>query len=54
MLATYSASKAFLATWTQALGKEVESKGITVQLLNTYFVVRSDPLFRYVEIVSID
>ena len=39
MLATYSGSKAFLATWTQALGKEVESKGITVQLSNTYFVV---------------
>lgn len=41
MLATYSASKSFLCTWTQALGREVESKGVSVQLLNTYFVVRS-------------
>ncbi|KAF8515357.1 3-ketoacyl-CoA reductase [Hysterangium stoloniferum] len=41
MLATYSGSKAFLSTWTQALAKEVESKGIVVQLLNTYFVVSS-------------
>ncbi|KAF8531611.1 3-ketoacyl-CoA reductase [Gautieria morchelliformis] len=41
MLAPYSASKSFLCTWTQALGKEVESKGVTVQLLNTYFVVSS-------------
>lgn len=40
MLATYSGSKAFLQTWSQALGKEVESKGITVSLVNAFFVVR--------------
>ncbi|KAF8588867.1 NAD(P)-binding protein [Ramaria rubella] len=39
MLATYSGSKAFLATWSQALAKEVESKGVTVQLVNAAFVV---------------
>ncbi len=40
MLATYSGSKAFLSTWTQALGEELKSKGIVVQLVNTFFVVR--------------
>lgn len=39
MLATYSGSKAFLQTWSQALAKEVESKGVTVSLINTFFVV---------------
>ncbi|KAG8905786.1 hypothetical protein FRB99_008265, partial [Tulasnella sp. 403] len=39
MLATYSGSKAFLSTWTQALAEEYRSRGITVQLVNTYFVV---------------
>jgi len=39
MLATYSGSKAFLSTWTQALGEELKSKGIVVQLVNTFFVV---------------
>jgi NAD(P)-dependent dehydrogenase (short-subunit alcohol dehydrogenase family) len=41
MLATYSGSKAFLASWTQALADEYKSKGIMVQLVNTYFVVCS-------------
>ncbi|KAG0696631.1 hypothetical protein DFH29DRAFT_950308 [Suillus ampliporus] len=39
MLATYSGTKAFLATFTSALAEEVRSHGIVVQHLNTYFVV---------------
>lgn len=41
MLAVYSGSKAFLSTWSQALADEYKSRGIVVQLVNTYFVVRS-------------
>lgn len=40
MLATYAGTKGFLYTWSQALGAELEPKGIHVRLLNTYFVVR--------------
>ena len=40
LLAVYSASKAFVSTWSQALGSELEGSGVTVQVLNTYFVVR--------------
>ncbi|KAJ8585088.1 NAD(P)-binding protein, partial [Rhizopogon salebrosus TDB-379] len=39
MLATYSGTKAFLATFTSALAEEVRSHGIVVQHLNTYFVI---------------
>lgn len=39
LLATYSASKAFLATWTKALGEEVKEHGITVRLIVPSFVV---------------
>jgi 17beta-estradiol 17-dehydrogenase / very-long-chain 3-oxoacyl-CoA reductase len=39
MLATYSGSKAFLSTWSQALAEEYKSKGITVQLVTAFFVV---------------
>jgi 17beta-estradiol 17-dehydrogenase / very-long-chain 3-oxoacyl-CoA reductase len=39
LLAVYSGSKAFVSTWSQALGSELEGSGITVELLNTYFVV---------------
>lgn len=38
-LSVYSASKAFLSTWSQALGMEVAKDGIIVEHLNTYFVV---------------
>ncbi|CEJ00591.1 Putative Very-long-chain 3-oxoacyl-CoA reductase [Rhizopus microsporus] len=38
-LSVYSASKAFLLAWSQALGMEVAKDGITVEHLNTYFVV---------------
>ncbi|KAI8091023.1 uncharacterized protein B0P05DRAFT_528434 [Gilbertella persicaria] len=38
-LSVYSAGKAFLSTWSQALGKEVEKDGIVVEHVNTYFVV---------------
>jgi len=39
LLQTYSASKAFLKTWSLSLTAEVREKGVEVQLLNTYFVV---------------
>ncbi|KAG5645417.1 hypothetical protein DXG03_006241 [Asterophora parasitica] len=39
MLATYSGTKAFLATFTSALAEEVRSHNITVEHVNTYFVV---------------
>ncbi|KAF5386193.1 hypothetical protein D9615_002289 [Tricholomella constricta] len=39
MLATYSGTKAFLATFTSALAEEVKSHNIIVEHVNTYFVV---------------
>ena len=39
MLATYSASKAFLRTFSDALSAELSPKGVVVQHANTYFVV---------------
>ncbi|KAJ1922054.1 hypothetical protein IWQ60_006642 [Tieghemiomyces parasiticus] len=39
LLSVYSGSKAFVSTWSQALGAEVQAKGVTVEHLNTYFVV---------------
>ncbi|KAJ3759462.1 3-ketoacyl-CoA reductase [Lentinula raphanica] len=39
MLATYSGTKAFLSTFTSALAEEVGQHGITVEHVNTYFVV---------------
>ncbi|KAG1050959.1 hypothetical protein G6F43_006805 [Rhizopus delemar] len=38
-LSVYSAGKAFLSTWSQALGTEVAKDGIVVEHVNTYFVV---------------
>ncbi|CAG8452728.1 14741_t:CDS:2 [Acaulospora colombiana] len=38
-LSVYSGSKAFMNTWSQALGAELKSKGIVVENVNTYFVV---------------
>ncbi|KAI8365988.1 uncharacterized protein BYT42DRAFT_588476 [Radiomyces spectabilis] len=38
-LSVYSAGKAFLSTWSQAIGKELAKDGIVVEHLNTYFVV---------------
>lgn len=38
-LSVYSAGKAFLSTWSQALGTEVANDGIVVEHVNTYFVV---------------
>ncbi|CEP18851.1 hypothetical protein [Parasitella parasitica] len=38
-LSVYSAGKAFLSTWSQALGTEVAKDGIIVEHVNTYFVV---------------
>ncbi|KAI9229813.1 MAG: hypothetical protein DHS80DRAFT_26829 [Piptocephalis tieghemiana] len=37
-LSTYSASKAFVNTWSQALGAELSGTGIIVQSLTTFFV----------------
>ncbi|KAJ7018056.1 hypothetical protein C8F04DRAFT_1214763 [Mycena alexandri] len=39
MLATYSGTKAFLATFTSALAEEVRAHNIVVEHINTYFVV---------------
>ncbi|KIJ62390.1 hypothetical protein HYDPIDRAFT_182759 [Hydnomerulius pinastri MD-312] len=39
MLATYSGTKAFVSIFTSALADEVRQHNITVQHLNTYFVV---------------
>ncbi|KAF8553135.1 NAD(P)-binding protein [Imleria badia] len=39
MLATYSGTKGFVATFTSALAEEVRAHNIIVQNLNTYFVV---------------
>ncbi|KIL65897.1 hypothetical protein M378DRAFT_186262 [Amanita muscaria Koide BX008] len=39
MLATYSGTKAFLTTFSAALGEEVKQHGIIVEHTNTYFVV---------------
>jgi short-subunit dehydrogenase len=41
MLATYSGTKAFLATFSAALGEEVRQHNIVVEHINTYFVVCS-------------
>ncbi|RUP37538.1 hypothetical protein BC936DRAFT_138441 [Jimgerdemannia flammicorona] len=38
-LSAYSASKAFLATWSQAVGAELAPSGVVVEHINTYFVV---------------
>lgn len=38
LLATYSGSKAFLQQWSSALGAELESEGVTVQLVQSYLV----------------
>ena len=40
LLQTYAASKSFLKTWSMALAVEVQSRGVHVELLNTYYVVR--------------
>ncbi|KAJ7287330.1 3-ketoacyl-CoA reductase [Mycena rebaudengoi] len=39
MLATYSGTKAFLATFTSALQEEVRAHNVVVEHVNTYFVV---------------
>ena len=43
MLAVYSASKAFLRTWSESLAAELGPKGVIVEHANTYFVVRLLP-----------
>ncbi|EJD07953.1 3-ketoacyl-CoA reductase [Fomitiporia mediterranea MF3/22] len=39
LLATYSATKAFLQTWSDALQAELNGTGIDVECVSTYFVV---------------
>ncbi|TDL22331.1 3-ketoacyl-CoA reductase [Rickenella mellea] len=39
LLATYSASKAFLQTWSDALSVELKGSGVQVECVGTYFVV---------------
>ncbi|EIN06457.1 3-ketoacyl-CoA reductase [Punctularia strigosozonata HHB-11173 SS5] len=39
MLAPYSASKAFVSTFSDALQEELKGSGVIVQCVNTYFVV---------------
>lgn len=39
MLATYAGSKGFVVTWSQALAEELKQHNITVELVNTFFVV---------------
>jgi 17beta-estradiol 17-dehydrogenase / very-long-chain 3-oxoacyl-CoA reductase len=43
MLAVYAGSKSFLRTWSDSLAAEMLPKGVIVEHVNTYFVVR---LFR--------
>jgi 17beta-estradiol 17-dehydrogenase / very-long-chain 3-oxoacyl-CoA reductase len=40
MLAVYSASKSFLRTWSEGLAAELVHKGVIVEYVNTYYVVR--------------
>ena len=40
MLAVYSASKSFLRTWSESLAAELTPKGVIVEHINTYYVVR--------------
>jgi NAD(P)-dependent dehydrogenase (short-subunit alcohol dehydrogenase family) len=40
MLAVYSGSKAYLHTWSDALTAEMAPKGVVVEHVNTYYVVR--------------
>ena len=40
MLAIYSASKSFLRTWSEGLAAELTPKGVTIEHVNTYYVVR--------------
>jgi len=47
MLATYSASKSFLRTFSDALAAELGPKGITVEHANTYFVVSAMSKIRH-------
>lgn len=52
MLAPYSAAKAFIATFTSALAEEVRQDNITVEYINTYFVVRLPFFLLYASILA--
>ena len=40
MLSTYAGSKSFISSFTSSLNEEVRGKGVDVECVNTYFVVR--------------
>jgi len=39
LLSVYSGTKGFLRLWSQSLAEEVKSKGVRVELVNTFYVV---------------
>lgn len=43
LLASYSGTKAALATWTKALAEEVKPQGVIVELVQAAFVVSPLP-----------
>ena len=43
MLSTYAGTKSFLSSFTGSLNEEVRSRGVDVECVNTYFVVRLRP-----------
>jgi short-subunit dehydrogenase len=47
MLAVYSGSKAYLRTWSNSLTAELAPKGVVVEHVNTYYVVRPFPSYLY-------
>jgi 17beta-estradiol 17-dehydrogenase / very-long-chain 3-oxoacyl-CoA reductase len=53
MLAVYSASKSFLRTWSEGLAAELSPKGVVVEHVNTYYVVRPLPSPSYSEKIKL-
>ncbi|KAK6340746.1 hypothetical protein TWF696_009070 [Orbilia brochopaga] len=52
LLATYSASKSFLATWSITLASELKPHGIHVDLVNSYFVTSAMSKIRRTSITT--
>ena len=53
MLTVYSGSKSFFRTWSDALAAELAPKGVLVEHVNTYFVVRPFPPSPFLPITTI-
>jgi 17beta-estradiol 17-dehydrogenase / very-long-chain 3-oxoacyl-CoA reductase len=52
-LSVYSASKAYLRSWSQSVGQEVAMRGVHVEHVNAYFVTTAmSKIRRYDGIVS--